>query len=138
NLAVRGLQDCVLVTLALSGPHLAVLLRRAAAGGRRRAWVAPLLRLDRRCKRLLLSRLFRFQPFWPAACVALLAAASLVPPLARQMPIQEDPRWPAAAVNRIEQLGLSGRFFGPPDYGSDLILRPGGRAPTLTAPPGLL
>jgi hypothetical protein len=132
NLAFRSLQDWLLVMLALSGPHLAVLLRRAAAGGRRRAWVAPLLRLDRSCKRLLLSRLFRFQPLWPAAGVALLAAVSLVPPLARAMPIQEDPQWPAAAVNHIERLGLSGRFFAPPDYGSYLTWRLGGRARSYT------
>jgi hypothetical protein len=132
NLACRTLQDCVLVTLALSGPHLAALLRRAAAGGRRRAWVAPLLRLDRSAKRLLASPLFRFQPVWPAAGVALLATASLIPPLARQMPVQEDPEWPTAAVNHIEQLGLSGRFFGPPDYGSYLIWRLGGRARSYT------
>jgi hypothetical protein len=132
NLAFRSLQDWVLVTLALSGPHLAVLLRRAAAGGRRRAWVAPLLRLDRSCKRLLASRLFRFQLLWPAACIALLTAASLIPPLARAMPIQEDPEWPTAAVTRIEGLGLSGRFFAPPDYGSYLTWRLGGRARSYT------
>src|SRR5262249_14538446 len=116
NLAFRSLQDCVLVMLALSGPHLAVLLRRAAAAprplrlracgtsqGRRGAWVTPVRRRARVCRRVFAGRFFRFQPLWPAACVALLAAVSLVPPLARAMPIQKDPQWPTAAVNRIEQ-----------------------------------
>jgi hypothetical protein len=127
NLASRSLQDWLLVMLALSVPHLAVLLR-AAAQGRRRRWAAGLLRLDGRCKRLLVSRLFRFQPFWPAAAVGALAVASLIPPLARAMPVQEADEWPTAAADRIERLGLSGRFFGPPDYGAYLTWRLGGRA----------
>src|SRR5207249_145995 len=103
NVAFRSLQDWLLVMLALGVPHLAVLLREAAARGRRRAWVARLLRLDCACKRLLYSPLLRFQPSWLAAGVAVLACVSLLPPLARRLPIREGEEWPARAVNRIEE-----------------------------------
>jgi hypothetical protein len=127
NVAVRSLQDWLFIMLALGVPHLAVLLR-AAAARRRRAPAALLLRLDRTCKRMLNSRLLRFQPLWAAAALLALAAVSLLPPLARRLPIRDGDQWPTAAVDRIEQLGLSGRFFGPPDYGAYLTWRLGGRA----------
>jgi hypothetical protein len=132
NLASRSVQDWLLIMLALGVPHLAVLLRRAASGGRRRAWVVALLRLDGTAKRLLHSGWFRFQPRWLAGVALLLAVVSLVPPLARALPAREDPDLPCAAVDRIEQLGLSGRFFGPPDYGSYLTWRLGERARSYT------
>jgi hypothetical protein len=125
NLAHRSLQDCILVMLALGVPHLTALVRQAAARGRRRRWVAWLLRLDGACKRICLSPLFRFQPFWPALAAALLAAVCLVPPVARAMPAREAPQWPRTAVDQIERLGLKGRFFGPPDYGAYLTWRLG-------------
>ncbi len=132
NLASRSLQDWLLVMLALGVPHLAALLRRAAAGGRRRPWVATLLRLDGIAKRLLNPRWFRPQPRWLAGAVGLLVVVSLVPPLAQALPAREDPDLPTAAVDRIEQLGLSGHFFGPPDYGSYVTWRLGERARSYT------
>jgi hypothetical protein len=132
NLAARSLQDWLLIMLSLGVPHLAVLLRRAAAGGRRRWWVAALLRCDRAARRLLHSRWFRWQPGWILAVAGVLVGISLVPPLARAIPAREPDEWPSAAVDRIEQLGLSGRFFGPPDYGSYLTWRLGERARTYT------
>ncbi|MCI0456734.1 MAG: hypothetical protein L0Z62_07125 [Gemmataceae bacterium] len=131
NLAFRSVQDWMLMMLALGVPHLVALLGEAARR-RRRAWAARVLRLDLTCKRLLDSPLMRFQPVWPLGALAVLTAISLVPPLARAMPVQDDPEWPAEAVERIEQLGLSGRFFGPPDYGAYLTWRVPGRAKTYT------
>lgn len=128
NVAFRSLQDWLLGMLALGVPHLVVLLRDAARAGRRRAWVAGLLRLDRSCKGLLNSPALRFQPLWPAAAVGLLLAVSLVPPLSRRMPLQDAPEWPVAAVNHIERAGLTGNFFAPPDYGSFLVWRLPGAA----------
>jgi hypothetical protein len=132
NLASRSMQDWLVMMLALGVPHLGVLLRRAAAGGRRRAWVAALLRLDCTAKRLLYSPWFRFQPRWLAGATGVLVVVSLVPPLAQALATREDPDWPSAAVDRIEQLGLSGRFFGPSDYGSYLTWRLGERARSYT------
>jgi hypothetical protein len=132
NLAIRSLQDWLLVMLALGVPHLVVLLAEAARSGRRRRWVAFLLRADRVGKRMVNRPWLRFQPFWPAAAVALLTVASLIPPLARRMPVQDAPTWPVGAVERIEQLGLTGRFFAYPDFGSYLTWRLGDRIKSYT------
>ncbi|MCC6417535.1 MAG: hypothetical protein IT429_04735 [Gemmataceae bacterium] len=131
NLAFRSVQDWLLVMLALGVPHLTALLGDAARH-RRRAWAAFALRLDLGCRRLLDNPLMRFQAGWLSAALAVLAVASLIPPLARAMPVQDDPEWPRAATARIEELNLSGRFFGPPDYGAYLTWRVPGRARTYT------
>ena len=122
NLAARSLQDWMFIMLALGVPHLAVLLTQA---GKQRQ--KALVRVERSCKRMLNTPLFRFQWFWPAAGVALLAAVSLIPPLARRMPIQNAAAWPVAALDWFEAQGLRGRFFGPPDYGSYVGWRLGER-----------
>src|SRR5262249_49948276 len=62
--------------------------------------------------------LLRFQWFWAVAVLVLLAAVSLIPPLARRIPIQNATVWPVAALDWFEDQGLRGCFFGPPDYGS--------------------
>jgi hypothetical protein len=125
NLAIRSLQDWLLVMLALGGPHLAALLAQAARTDRRRRWVSCLLRADRSVKGCLNQPQLRFQPLWPGAALAVLTLLSLIPPLARRMPIQENASWPTAAVTRIKQLGLHGRFFAYPDFGSYLGWRLG-------------
>jgi hypothetical protein len=67
---------------------------------------------------LLDSTLFRPQPGWLVAGLALLAVVSLTPALSRDMPLQDSREWPVAALNHIQKHGLKGRFFGPPDYGA--------------------
>jgi hypothetical protein len=127
NLAIRSLQDWFLIMLALGLPHLVVLLRQAASRDRRRWWVALLLRADRIAQRTLHRPLLRFEIFWPAAVLGALTLVSLIPPVSRRVPIQEAAAWPAGAVDRIEQLGLRGRFFVYPDFGSYLTWRLGDR-----------
>jgi hypothetical protein len=142
NLAARSLQDWMLIMLALGVPHLAVLLRQlfdrraqiAAEVGcgvlrtpAKRSVLRVLLRTERACKRLLNTPLLRFQWRWPVAALVGLAAVSLVPPLARRMPIQNAAPWPVAALDWFEAQGLRGRFFGPPDYGSYVGWRLGER-----------
>jgi hypothetical protein len=127
NLAVRSLQDCILVMLALGVPQMAALLRQAARSGRRRPWLVPLLRADRSFKKLINGPLFRFQLFWPAAALGLLLVVGLTP-MSRRMPLQEGPEWPVAALDRIEALGLHGHFFAPPDFGAYVTWRLGDRA----------
>jgi len=128
NLAVRSLQDWLLVMMALGVPHMAVLLAQAARTARRRPWIAFLLRLDRTCKRILFAPLLRYQPMWPALVVAGLFLVSFIPPIARSMPKQNGADWPVAALDHIQRRNLQGRFFGPPDYGSYLGWRLGDRA----------
>jgi hypothetical protein len=138
NAAFRSLQDWLLVMLALGVPHLAVLLRQGMlayrrAGRQERQTVrARALRLafrfDRGCKHVLSAPLLRFQWFWPAATVALLAVVSLIPPLARRVPGQDATEWPVALGHWLEANGVHGRFFSPPDYGSYLTWRLGDRA----------
>jgi hypothetical protein len=128
NLAFRSLQDWLLVMLAVGAPHLVALFLQAVARQRRRWWVRRMVRADRSCKRALGGSLFRFQLDWPAAALAVLAVVSLIPPLARTMPVQDASEWPVAAVAHIDKAGLTGRFFAPADYGSYLTWRLGDRA----------
>jgi hypothetical protein len=130
NLAIRSLQDWLLVMLALGVPHIAALLAQRAWS--RRPVAGFLIRLDRSCKRILSSRLLRFQPLWPAAALAGLLIVSLIPPLARSMPIQNAHTWPVAALDHIENSGIRGRFFSPSDYGSYLGWRLGDGAKIYT------
>ncbi|HXG11253.1 MAG TPA: hypothetical protein VNK04_15970 [Gemmataceae bacterium] len=126
NAAVRSVPDWVLLNLALGVPHLAALVRRAEEQPERtaRCWLLA-LRVNRFLRRELASPRLRFQWGWPAAALAVLALISLVPPLSRRMPIQDDPSWPKGALDWIEAQGLGGRFFSPPNYGSYVIWRLG-------------
>lgn len=130
NLAVRCVQDWTFLLLALGVPHLAVLLKQTASRSvvRTRA-KRRLLRCDRAWKRMWNTPFLRFQWYWPAAALALLAAVSVVPGLARRMPVQNAAVWPVAALDWLEAQGLSGRFFGPPDYGSYVGWRLGEHGP---------
>jgi hypothetical protein len=128
NLAFRSLQDWFMVMLALGVPHMGALFRDAVHRDRRRFWVVSLLRVHHACKLALNGPLFRFQKFWPAAALVLLVVISLIPPLARVMPLQDAPEWPEAALDHMEKSGVQGRFFGPADYGSYLTWRLGDRA----------
>lgn len=132
NMAVRSLQDWVLVMLALGVPHMAILLARAARTARRQPGVNFLLRLDRSCKRLLFSPILRFQPLWPAIVVIVLFLVSFFPPTAHSMPKQNATDWPVAALDYIQSQDLQGRFFSPPDYGSYLGWRRGDKAKIYT------
>jgi hypothetical protein len=131
NLAIRSTQDWVLLLLASGVPHLAALLAQWAHEGRRRWWVARLLRLDASCRRLLLSPVFRCQWQWPAVTTVFLAVVSLTPPLSRLMPMQESDKYPIATAAWIESHGLPGKgpwhIFGRPDDGAYLIWRLGDR-----------
>ncbi len=118
NFAYRSAMDWLLVMLALGVPHIKELLAAVARRQPRRGWQAWLLRLDRQAKKMLSSPLFRFQPAWPAAALVLLLLVSLVPPMSRNMPVQNSAEWPVAALDHIEKTGIHGRFFGPPDYGA--------------------
>lgn len=113
--ALRGVQDWVLLMLALGVPHLAEILRERKS--------PTLTKLDAFCRGLFDAPTFRFQWFWPAAGFALLAVASLVPPLGQKMPSFESPEWPARAADWIEANGPSGRFFASPNDGAYLLWR---------------
>lgn len=127
NAASRGAQDWLLLMLAVGMPHLVSLFRQAAQTDRRRWWMRGLLQLDSTWRRLWDSPLLRVQKGWPLAAAALLAAVSLIPPLSRQMPMQEE-RWPLAAMMHLQEQGLHGNFFSPPDYGTYITWRLGDKA----------
>jgi hypothetical protein len=139
NVAFRSLQDWLLVMLALGVPHLARLPRLLVLQRRQMPWNSRwtgwlpllelrLLHLERSSKRLLTCPLLRGQWLWPGAAVALLAVLSLIPPVSRRMPRQDANEWPAVALDWMDNHGIEGRFFGPPDYGSYVTWRLGGRA----------
>jgi hypothetical protein len=125
NVAVRNLQDWVLVMLSLGVPHFARLLRHWSRQDRRRWWVAALLRCDRTAKRMLLSPMFRWQRFWPLAGLGVLAVVSLIPAIGRDMPLQTRESDPVRAVQWIEEKGLAGekpwKIFAHPDYGTYVV-----------------
>jgi hypothetical protein len=131
NLAVRSLQDCVLLMLALGVPHLAILLAQAARH-RRQAPITFLLRLDRSCKRVLFARILRFQPLWPALALAGFFLVSFVPGISHHMPKQNATDWPVAALDFIQAKDLQGKFFSHPDFGSYLGWRLGDKAKIYT------
>ncbi|HLJ94929.1 MAG TPA: hypothetical protein VKU02_17270 [Gemmataceae bacterium] len=119
NLAVRCTLDWLMILLALGVPHFAVLLQQTARRCAPRTSVQRwLFRSERACKRMFQTPFLRFQWYWPAAALTVLAAASLVPALSRGMPIQNAGAWPVQALDWTVAHGLRGRFFGPPDYGS--------------------
>ncbi len=101
NVAVRGLQDWVLVMLALGLPHLA-----ACFAGKRFAVPTP--------------RWLRFQPGWLAAAFAGLALVTVARPFSDMVPVASGCPSPAGAVEYIRQHDLHGRFFAPPNYGAYL------------------
>lgn len=127
NTAVRTLQDWLLTMLLLSVPHLVLLLRRAAEYRRRSRFAALLLRGDCLCKRVCHSPLFRFQPFWPLAGLAVLAVVSLTPPWCWRVERQEGAEHPAGAVAFIQERGYFGRYFAPPNFGAYLSWKLGDR-----------
>src|SRR5207244_957852 len=85
NVAIRSLQDWVMLMLALAMPQLVGLLAEAARKDRRRAWVRALLRIDASCKRVFAGALLRPQPGWLFAGVLGLLIVSLMPPWSRAM-----------------------------------------------------
>jgi hypothetical protein len=131
NMAIRSVQDWVLILLALGVPHLAALMGQWAREGRRRWWGVPLLKFDRSCRRLFRSPALTFQWQWPALALGVLAVVSLTPPLSRHVPIQESDSYPIRAVDWIEAHGLPAgrpwRIFGRPDFGAYLVWRLGDR-----------
>ncbi len=136
NAALRSAQDWLLVMLALGVPHLAALLRETVTARRARVPLAPswsqpvlgrVLQFDWGCRRALRGPLTRWQWFWPTAAVGVLGLLSLVPPVARRMPIQDARHSPVAALDAIAARDLSGRFFGPPDFGTYVGWRLGER-----------
>jgi hypothetical protein len=128
NLAVRSLQDWLLVMLMLGVPQVSALVRelRARASDRLAGssfWPAlahRFLRANHRCEKVVYGRAFRFQWTWPIIVMSILGAVSLIPPLARQMPIQNSIEWPVAALDWLENGEWRGRFFANPDFGSYL------------------
>lgn len=126
--AVRSVQDAVLVMLSVSVPQLARLLGEWARQDRRRWWVRAVLKVDTTCKRLLLSPPFRCQWLWPTLAFAVLAVVSLLP-LGRDMPLQDRPQDPTAAVQQLQTLASASdhpsRIFAPPDYASYLVWKLG-------------
>jgi hypothetical protein len=127
NAAFRGAMDWFLVMLVLGVPHLKELLALAARQRPRRRVTVWLLQLDRKCKQLLGSPWFRFQPRWIIAALVVLVIVSVLPPLSRHMPRQNADDWPVAALDHAEQVRLNGHFFAPPDYGAYIGWRLGRR-----------
>jgi hypothetical protein len=128
NTAARAAQDWLLVMLALGLPHVVALFRQAALHDRRRLWVRRLLHLDNSWKRAWNSPLLRLQGRWLAAVATLLFVVSLTPGLAKDMPRQEADEWPSGALAYLQQHGIGGRFFGPPDYGAYITWKLGDNA----------
>lgn len=123
--AVRSMMDWLLLSLALGVPHVTALLRHGLWTWRHQPAGRALLVWGRGLRKAFNGPQLRLHLFWPAVTFAMLAGVSLIPPLSRRMPRQEDDTWPTAAVGWLEAHGIRGRFFNPPNYGSYLIWRLG-------------
>ena len=128
SVAFRAAMDWLLVMLALGVPHARDLLVNIAAQRRRFLAVAWLVRVDRKIKQMFASPWFRWQPAWSAAALGVLLLISVVPPLARALPMRNAADWPVAALDYAEKAKLTGRFFAPPDFGSYIGWRLGDAA----------
>ena len=84
--SVRSMMDWLLLMLALGVPHLTALLRQWLWAWRRKPAGAA-LRSFNRGLRALNGRTLQPQWFWPAATCAVLVVLSLIPPVARRMPV---------------------------------------------------
>jgi hypothetical protein len=137
--AFRAVQSWLLVLFALGGPHLTVLLRQWADERRKVApgerwqgtaarWQGAALRVDRFFRHLFGSPLFRLEWAWPVGTLMVLGVLSVTPVVAWRMPIQDRSDWPTAALDWMQQEGLAGNFFAPPDYGAYLTWRLGPQA----------
>jgi hypothetical protein len=129
HMAVRSVHDWLLIMLALGVPHLAALL--GGVGRRVRSAQAPflgslrfLLRLDRSCKKVMLSPFLRWQPAWPLVFSVGFVALTLWPGFNDRFS-RESHQCPAQALRWMETHGIHGRFFGVPDYGTYVCWRLG-------------
>jgi len=130
SVAVRSLMDWYVIMLAIGLPHVQALYVDAVKRRPLPGWLHGLLRLDNGVKRLFAAPAFGFQPGWLLAGVGVLGILTMVPGLGRDMPLRDAPDWPVAALDHIEQAGLSGNFFAPPDYGAYIGWRLKNRART--------
>ena len=109
SVAVRSLMDWYIIMLALGVPHITAMYVDAVRSNRRREWLYALMRLDNGLKRVCASRWFRWQPAWPAACIGVLFAVSLIRPLSPHLQIY---RWQLTSVlsilHRASGIALSG------------------------------
>lgn len=118
NFAVRVLSDWAFIMLSLGVPHLRDLFVAAVKNGWHRRWVRRLLKVDSFFRRVLDSKLLRFQPLWPALAALVFLVVSLIPPLGNSIPHQNSLQWPVAALDYAVEHQLHGRYFGIPDYGA--------------------
>jgi hypothetical protein len=128
NTAARAAQDWLLLMLSIGLPHVVALFRQAALADRHRGWIARLLRLDGSWKRAWQSPMLRPQGGWLLTASAVFVVISLIPPLARSMPMQDADEWPSGALAYLQRNGIGGHFFGPPDYGAYVTWKLGDNA----------
>jgi hypothetical protein len=122
HLAARSLHDWLLMMLALGVPHLAALL--GSVGRRVRSAQGPflgglrlLLRLDRSCKKVMLTPYLRWQPAWPLLFGAGFVILTLWPGFNDHFS-RESRLCPAQAAGWMKAHGIHGRFFGVPEFGT--------------------
>lgn len=124
NLAARGLQDWLLVMLALGTPQLLALLPSAAQqprlAGFGRWWTG-------RIEPVFRGPLLRQQPCWLAVGSGTVIAAALL--LSPAEPTAATLcEMPSGVADYIEQHHLRGRFFASPSFGAYLGWRLGEEA----------
>lgn len=119
NMAVRGLPDWLLLTLAIGVPHLKAICIDATSNR-----VAVRNILDK-WRELAHSPTWIWQWAWPAAAVGLLLGLVSVPMIGRRLMANEGSENPVAAANWIQANNIRGRIFGTPDCGAFLSWRLG-------------
>jgi hypothetical protein len=126
NAYYRSVTDWTYILLALGVPHLAALVREAVRRGDPTAAPARWALAAWRGWESALDRpLWRLDLFWPAVALSGLVVVSLVPPLAKRLPMPATADWPVAVGDWIAEHDLRGNFFAQPNYGAYLGWRRG-------------
>jgi hypothetical protein len=99
HVAVRAVPDFLLVLLLLAVPH----------------WKGRAAPLE--------TDAFALQRSWLAGILSALTVVSLIPPLARRMPLQDASHWPVRAADFAERTELRGNVFASPLFGTYLAWR---------------
>ena len=115
NFATRSAMDWYLNLVAFGVPHLLRSPSRPedSDGSGERSYKGWAFRIETDLKRMFARPLFRLQPRWLVGGLAILFVVSVIPPLSRDMPMQDADQWPIAAVAFMEREQVSGNIFGP-------------------------
>jgi hypothetical protein len=115
NMAVRGLTDWLLLTIAIGVPHVKAIV----ASNNWQAWRSA---VDK-WRDFAYSPALIWQWRWPTTAVVALIGLGFIPATAHYIMATDVRENPVAAADWMQANNIHGRIFSPPDYGSYLNWR---------------